>query len=88
MSATETKKRERQSYPRLVWKQFRKDPVAIVGLFFVLALFVMAIFAPLIAGSKPVAVKVNGDLVDLRVIYKKILYFSYLSHNSRSWVMP
>ncbi len=35
----------KQSYTRLVWNQYRRDPVAIVGLFFVLILFILALLA-------------------------------------------
>ena len=57
------KKVKKQSYTRLVWSQFRRDPVAVQGLLLVLALSVLALGAPLIAGSRPIVAVVQDDLV-------------------------
>lgn len=48
------------SYWSIVWWQFRQNRTAMFGLAFVLMMFMIAIFAPFIAGSKPIAMKWNG----------------------------
>jgi hypothetical protein len=53
----------KQSYTRLVWNQYRRDPVAIVGLVFVLILFIVALGAPFLAGSRPIVAVVGHKLV-------------------------
>jgi peptide/nickel transport system permease protein len=53
----------KQSYTRLIWKQFRRDTGSVAGLAFVLVLFTLALFAPFLAGSRPVAAVVGGDVV-------------------------
>lgn len=45
------------SYWGLVFRQFRKNRLAVCALLFVLLLFAVAIFAPLLAGDKPILVK-------------------------------
>lgn len=54
---------KKQSYWRMVWAQFRRDPVAVVGLAFILLLFAVALAAPLIAGEYPIAASLDGELV-------------------------
>ena len=51
-----------QSYWRLVWKQFRKKPMSLAGLCLVGLLFVVAIFAPLVAGDRPLLLRWKGDI--------------------------
>jgi peptide/nickel transport system permease protein len=51
---------KRESYWNIVWMSFRRNRLAMVGLFVVLALFVVAIFAPFIANSKPIVLKLQG----------------------------
>lgn len=50
----------KESYWRIVWDSFRLNRLAMLGLLFVFALFLMAIFAPLIANSKPLLMKWQG----------------------------
>jgi peptide/nickel transport system permease protein len=57
-----TRKQRKQSYWRLVWKQFRRDRVAVAGLILVILLFVIAVFAPVIANDRPLIVSVEGHI--------------------------
>ena len=54
--------RKSRSYRRLVWDQFRRDKVSVVGLMFVLLLFAIALTAPLLAGSRPLIASINGKI--------------------------
>lgn len=56
-------KPRKQSYWRIVWKQFRRDRVAVAGLGLVLILFVIALFAPLIANDRPLAASLDGKVM-------------------------
>ncbi len=42
-----------QSFWSVVWRRFRRDRLAIVGLFFVVAIFLVALFAPWISPQDP-----------------------------------
>ncbi len=55
-------KQRKQSYWKLVWKQFRRDRVAVSGLILVLILFVVAIMAPIIANDRPIIASVNDRI--------------------------
>ena len=44
---------EGEAYFDIVWKQFRKNRVAVAMLWIVAALFLIAIFAPVIASNQP-----------------------------------
>ena len=57
MSDSTTKK---QSYWRLVWQQFRKNWLAILGLAVILLLFAVAILAPFLAHSRPIYLVKDG----------------------------
>ena len=46
----------------MVWEQYCRDRISIVGLVFVLFLFALAICAPLLAGSKPIIGFVDGGI--------------------------
>lgn len=61
-----------RSYRRLVWDQFRRDRVSVLGLIFVLLLFAVALAAPLLAGSRPIIASVDGEIS-----------FPFLSGNSQ-----
>jgi len=52
----------KQSFPRLVWRRFRKKKLNIFGLGIVLALFVVAIGAPLLANDKPLYFRYQGKI--------------------------
>ena len=51
-----------RTYRALVWRQFRQDWFAIVGLCLIILLFFMAVFAPLLAHNKPILMRLNGEL--------------------------
>ena len=86
--ATDMKKRtKKQSYTRLVWAQYRRDPVAVAGLVFVLILFVIALAAPFIAGSRPIAAVVDGDLIFPAVFKKADLAFRQAGEEDRGWTL-
>jgi peptide/nickel transport system permease protein len=80
-----TSKIRKQSYTRLVWNQYRRDPVAIAGLVFVLALFVMALAAPLLAGSRPIAAVVDGDLIFPSIFKKAQVRWDQAEGKQRAW---
>ena len=46
----------------MVWDQFSRDRISIIGLLFVLFLFALALGSPLLAGSKPIVGYVNGAM--------------------------
>lgn len=56
------------------WNRFRRMPLAMTGLLFVAFLGVVAVFAPVIAGTKPVVCR-----------YKGSIYFPCLAYYNRSW---
>ena len=60
-----------------VWKRFRKNRLAMSALIFVLLLSLVAIFAPAIAGTKPVVCR-----------YKGKIYFPALGYLNRKWENP
>ncbi len=53
--------RHRQGYWRLVWRQFRKNKQALVGLGLVLFLFVVAILTPVLANDVPIIMVHEGE---------------------------
>lgn len=53
----------RQGFWRLAWARFKGDPVALVGMVFILALFAVALAAPLIAGEYPIVASIEGKMV-------------------------
>ncbi len=52
----------KRSYRRMVWEQFARDRVSIAGLIFVLALFAVALGAPLLAGNRPLIASLDGHI--------------------------
>ena len=60
-----------------VWKQYRKNTLAMIALAFVFVLSLVALFAPAIAGTKPVVCK-----------YKGKLYYPALGYLNRKWENP
>jgi peptide/nickel transport system permease protein len=46
----------RHSYASLIWRQFKKSRLAVAALILVISLFVIAIFAPLIASDKSISI--------------------------------
>lgn len=59
------------------WRRFRKRKLAMIALAFVVFLTTVAIFAPLIAGTKPIVCR-----------YKGHLYFPAMSYYKDSWENP
>ncbi len=54
--------RQEYSAAREIWKKFRRNKTAMLGLAAILFLCTVAIFAPLIANGKPLLVFMNGSL--------------------------
>ena len=77
----------RQSYTRMVWRQYRRDPLARVGLLFVLVLFLVAIFAPLLAGNRPVAASVGGEVAFPALLKKDRLAWDRSGSAERGWAV-
>jgi peptide/nickel transport system permease protein len=75
----------KQSYTRLVWSQYCRDPVALAGLVFVLVLFAVALGAPLIAGSRPIAAFVSDDLIFPAVSKSAKLVWDKAKEEERGW---
>lgn len=51
-----------QSYWAFVWKQFRKKKTAVVSLYIVIFLVVIAVLAPFLANEKPLVCKYKGEM--------------------------
>ena len=62
---------------REAWRRFRRRKLAMIALAFVVFLCLVAIFAPAIAGTKPIVCK-----------YKGSIYFPCLGYFNRSWENP
>mgnify|MGYP006281054801 FL=1 len=54
-------RRSKQSYWRLVWRQYRKNPLAVLGLILVACMGVVALFAPFLAGDVPIYLIKDGN---------------------------
>ncbi len=50
------------SYGQLVWQQFTKNRTNLVCMWFIIILFTIAVFAPLIANDKPFTIRIEGKL--------------------------
>jgi len=59
---------------REAWRQFRKQRLAMLALGYVVALVLVALFAPAIVGTKPIVCK-----------YKGSIYFPVMGYYKRSW---
>jgi len=53
---------KKQTYWRLVWRQFRRRPRGIAGLVVIVLMAVVAVFAPFLAGDVPILMKKDGVL--------------------------
>jgi peptide/nickel transport system permease protein len=60
-----------------VWRHFRRRKLAMISLAFVVFLCLVAIFAPMIVGTKPIVCKYKGEI-----------YFPCMGYYSRSWENP
>ena len=52
---------ERQTYASMIWRQFKKSRLAVVSLFVVAALVVIALLAPFIANERPILMRHAGE---------------------------
>ncbi len=59
------------------WQRFRRRRLAMLALCFVVFMCLMAMFAPLIVGTKPIVCKYKGNI-----------YFPCLGYYNRSWENP
>lgn len=81
MSSVEQHKK--QSYWRLVGRQFRKNKLAIVSGVVLSMLFLLALFAPFLAGDRPIAMRYDGKTYWLSNVieYKDLVHFKGNYHN-------
>lgn len=52
---------ETDLYWKFIWKQFKKHRLGVLGLFVVLAFSLVGVYAPILASSKPLMVKYEGE---------------------------
>ena len=78
---------EKQSYTRMVWKQYRRDPLARVGLVFVLGLFLLALLAPVLAGSRPIVASVDDQLIFPAIFKGDKLAWDRSGEDVRAWAV-
>ena len=52
---------ENFSFKKYAWKQFKKDKIALVCLYLLFALIILAVFAPYIANERPLYAKYKGQ---------------------------
>lgn len=60
--STSTPRRPRQSYWAIVWRQFRRQKLAIGALVFIGLLCIVAVFATFIANDRPILMRYKGTL--------------------------
>ncbi|HKA28701.1 MAG TPA: ABC transporter permease [Candidatus Binatia bacterium] len=90
-----------ESYARLVWRQYRRNWLAMLSLYGILALAFVAVFADFIANEKPYVVRVEGRtyapiLVDYAVFAGLMtmpaalrdLDYRHLPQDARAWFPP
>lgn len=72
--------RQHYSYTRIVWQQFCRHPLGLLGLGVTLLYCLMAIYAPLLASSKPLIVQYDGNWYFplFRYLFYKGFYTKYL----------
>ncbi len=61
-------------YWRQTWRRFRRNRLALVALAYVLVLVVIAVFAPVIVGTKPIVTRYKGNI-----------HFPFLGYYNRGW---
>src|SRR3954470_22076910 len=69
--------RQSAGYWRETWRYFRRRNLAVVALAFVVFLCVVALFAPMIVGTKPIVCR-----------YKDHIYFPCMGYYAWSWENP
>lgn len=60
---------KKQSFGRLVWRQFKRRKISVIALAIVVLLFAVAILAPVLANNKPIALKKDGKWYFPAVFY-------------------
>ena len=72
-------KKNKQSYWRLVWRQFKKNNVAFATLFVLSLLGVIAVTAPFLAGERPIYMRMDGKtyLFPNIIKYDDLVSFNY-----------
>ncbi len=60
---------KKQSFGRLVWRQFKRRKISVIALAIVVLLFAIAILAPVLANNKPIALKKDGKWYFPAVFY-------------------
>lgn len=76
-SPVETEKHVSHGFWHEAWRQFRKRKLALGAVYFVGFLVLVALFAPAIAGTRPIVCK-----------YKGTLYFPAMYYFNRAWENP
>ena len=66
-----------RSFWEEAWQRFQRRRMAMMSLCFVLILALIALFAPMIAGTKPIVCK-----------YKGSIYFPFMGYYKASWENP
>lgn len=49
------------SFRKIIWREFKKDRLAVIALCFIVILFFIAIFSPFLANNIPIILKYKGD---------------------------
>ena len=62
LTAIEKKKSSDQSYWAYVWRQFKRKKTAVISLYIVIVLAIIAVFAPFLANEKPLVCKYKGEI--------------------------
>ncbi|MES2621258.1 MAG: ABC transporter permease [Bacteroidota bacterium] len=62
MAADTVREKNDQGYWAFVWKQFRRKKTAVISLYIVILLAVIAVLAPFLANEKPLVCKYQGEL--------------------------
>ncbi len=67
---------ERRSYWSLVWSQLRKNRIAVLGLWCIAALFLLAVYAPLISLNQPIVWGEDGrvEFPLLAALFNRLLF--------------
>lgn len=73
--------RRPQSYWRIVWRQFKKNRIGVAGLVVLILLALIAVFAPFLAGDRPIYMVKDGKTYLLPNVfnYTDLLNFDYAS---------
>src|SRR5262249_33731525 len=72
------------SFSRETWKRFRKSPRSMLALGILVLLFALALFAPCIAGTKPIVCRYKGSLYFPAISY----YPEAVGRSAGAWENP